>query len=96
VTLYGTDGGAKIGVENYATEDTLRIYSDVGGAPAEIRPQVLRGQGHRAVVRDFVSTIRGGDWTSHVGRDGLARARIIDACYQSALEGREVPVLDLL
>jgi predicted dehydrogenase len=96
VTLYGTDGGAEIGVHNYATEDTLRIYTDVGGAAAEIRPEVRRGLGHRAVVRDFVETIRGGDWSAHVGRDGLARARIIDACYQSALEGREVPVLDLL
>ena len=96
VTLYGTDGGAQIGVENYATDDTLRIYTDVAGAPAEVRPQLVRGEGHRAVVRDFVGNIRGGDWSAHVGRDGLARARIIDACYQSALEGREVQVLDLL
>jgi predicted dehydrogenase len=96
VTLYGTDGGAEIGVKNYATEDTLRIYTDVSGAPAEIRPQVMRGGGHMTVVREFVEAIRSGDWSAHVGRDGLARARIIDACYQSALEGREVEVVDLL
>ena len=96
VTLYGTDGGAEIAVPNYATEGTLRIFADVGGSAAEIRPEVRRGGGHAAVVRDFVATIHGGDWSAHVGRDGLARARIIDACYASALEGREVPVLDLL
>ncbi|MET9022883.1 Gfo/Idh/MocA family oxidoreductase [Actinopolymorpha sp. NPDC004070] len=94
VSLYGTDGGAEIGVENYASEDTLRIYTDVAGAPAEVRPRVVRGEGHRAVVRDFVGVIRGGDWSAHTGRDGLARARIIDACYLSSLEGREVPVVE--
>ncbi|WP_020575255.1 Gfo/Idh/MocA family protein [Actinopolymorpha alba] len=92
VALYGTDGGAQISVENYAREDTLRIYTDVAGAPAEVRPRVLPGEGHRAVVREFVNLIRGGDWSAHVGRDGLARAQIIDACYLSALEGREVLV----
>jgi predicted dehydrogenase len=99
VTLYGTDGGAEIAVPNYATEGTLRIFADVGEVPAEVRPEVRRprrGGGHASVVRDFVATIRGGDWSAHVGRDGLARARIIDACYASAMEGREVPVLDLL
>lgn len=90
VTLYGDRGGAEIRVQNYATEDTLRIYSDVGGVPAEINPLVTRGEGHVAVVRDFVNAIRGGDWAAHVGREGLRRSQIIDACYQSAREGREV------
>lgn len=93
VELFGTDGGAKIAVENYAKEDTLRLYTDVAGVPAEVRPRVSRAEGHRAVVREFVETIRGGDWSSHVGREGLARTRIIDACYASAMEGREVAVV---
>lgn len=92
VELFGTDGGAKIGVENYTHEDTLRIYTDVGGVPAEVRPRVTRGEGHRAVVREFIDAIRGGDWSGHAGRHGLARTRIIDACYKSAQEGREVAV----
>lgn len=90
VELYGTDGGAKIDVRNYAVEDTLRIYSDVAGAPAEVRPALERGMGHRGVVREFVDILRGGDWSSHVGHEALARTRIIEACYTSALEGREV------
>ncbi|WP_115849177.1 Gfo/Idh/MocA family protein [Thermasporomyces composti] len=96
VTLFGTDGGAEIAVKNYQNEDTLRIYTDVAGEPAVVRPVVPRSGGHAAVVRDFVAAIRGGDWSSHVGRDGLARARIIDACYESALKGTEVAVVDRL
>jgi predicted dehydrogenase len=90
VTLFGNDGGAQIAVENYNWEDTLRIYTDVAGVPGEVRPRVGRGEGHAKVVRDFVEAIRGGDWAAHTGREGLRRTRIIDACYASAREGREV------
>jgi predicted dehydrogenase len=92
VTVYGTEGGAEITVLNYGWEDTLRIYTDVAGAPAVIAPQVTKGEGHLGVVRDFVATVRGGDWAAHDGSDGLRRTRIIDACYASAQAGREVTV----
>lgn len=92
VELYGTEGGGKIAVSNYANEDTLRIYSDVGGVPAEVRPKVSRGEGHRAIVRSFVEAIREGDWAEHAGREGLVRSKVIDAIYQSAAAGREVLV----
>ncbi len=92
VTLYGTDGGAEIAVKRYGWEDTLRIYTDLADAPAEVRPRVYRGEGHMAVVRDFVAAIRGGDWAAHTGEEGLRRTLIIDACYASAREGREVAV----
>ncbi len=94
VTLFGNDGGAEIRSRNYATDDTLRIYTDVHGEPAEIRPEVARGEGHLGVIREFVETIRSGDWSNDVGFEGLTRARIIDACYTSAREGREVPVVN--
>ncbi len=90
VTLYGTEGGGEIKVKNYSWEDTLRIYTDVADVPAEIRPKVTKVDGHLAVVRDFVQTIQAGNWSAHIGTEGLKRARIIDACYQSAQEGREV------
>jgi predicted dehydrogenase len=93
VALFGTEGGAEIAVKNYGWENTLALYGDVAGAPAVTRPRVTRGEGHQKVVRDFVEAIRGGDWSAHVGREGLRRTRIIDACYRSAREGREV-VLD--
>jgi predicted dehydrogenase len=90
VVLYGSEGGAEIAVKNYTWEDTLRIYTDVADVPAEVHPRLSKGEGHLAVVRQFVNTVRSGDWSKHIGTQGLYRTRIIDACYTSALQGREV------
>jgi predicted dehydrogenase len=90
VTLFGSDGGAQIDVRNYAQEDTLRIYTDIADTPAEIRPEVRRGEGHQAVVRSFVETVRSGEWDNQHGEEGLSRTRVIDACYASAQAGHEV------
>ena len=90
VTLYGSDGGAEIRVKNYNWEDTLRIFTDIADAPAEVRPLVTRGEGHLAVVRRFIEVVRSGDWSAHVGQEGLLRTRVIDACYASATEEREI------
>ena len=96
VTLYGTEGGAEITVKNYNWEDTLTIYTDTVGVPAEVHPRVIPGEGHNAVVRNFVAAIRGGDWAALNGQEGLLRAQIIDACYQSALQGHEVALVGML
>jgi predicted dehydrogenase len=95
VSLFGTEGGAEIDIKNYVWQDTLRIFTDTGGVPSEIRPQVSRGEGHNAVVREFVGVIRSGDWSNHVGREGLRRTQIIEACYLSAQQGREVALVDV-
>ena len=96
VTLYGTDGGAEMKVKNYGTSDTLRIYTDVAGVPAVVMPEIEPREGHYAVVRRFVETIRGNAWEGQYGEDGLNRARIIDACYASALENREVSMQEII
>ena len=83
VVCYGTESGAEIKVEDYNWQDTLRIYTDVAGVPAETRPQLTRGEGHLAMVREFISAITQGNWSAHNGTDGLYRARIVDACYVS-------------
>ncbi|HEY4384171.1 MAG TPA: Gfo/Idh/MocA family oxidoreductase [Ktedonobacteraceae bacterium] len=93
IILYGTEGGAEVKVKNYSSVDTLRIYTDVAGAPAEIAPKVQGGGLHAAVTREFIERITSGNWSLYPGRDGLRRARIIDACYASAQHGREV-ILD--
>ena len=95
VTLFGTEGGADVDIKNYAWEDTLRIYVDVDNEPAVLAPPVTKGEGHLAVVRKFLAAIDSGQWEQHSGRDGLRRAQIIDACYQSAVERREIPLTDL-
>jgi len=68
----------------------------VAGVPAVVAPEIKPREGHLGVVRRFVETIRGGDWKGHDGEDGLSRARIIDACYASALENREVSLQELI
>ncbi len=90
IVLYGTEGGAEIRVKKYEWQDTLDIYTDIAGVTATIHPQVPKGEGHITVVRNFVNTIRAGDWSSHNGTEGLRRVRVIDACYSSASQGREV------
>jgi predicted dehydrogenase len=90
VILYGTEGGAEIRVIDYGQRDTLVIYTDIEGVPTDIRPQPAEREIHTAVVRNFVNVIRSGEWAGHVGREGLARTRIIDACYRSAEAGREI------
>jgi predicted dehydrogenase len=94
VTLYGTDGGAQIDVVNYTHEDTLRIFTDIGGKPSESRPLVRKVDGHSLVASEFVQVILSGDWSQHIGREGLRRAQIIEACYQSAAQGREIVLTD--
>jgi predicted dehydrogenase len=90
LTLYGTEGGAEMKVRNYGTQDTVRIYTDVAGVPAVVVPEIEPREGHLVVVSRFVETVRSGEWEGEVGEEGLRRARIIDACYASALEHREV------
>ena len=96
VTLYGTDGGAEMKVKNYGTSDTVRIYTDVAGVPAVVAPEIAPREGHYAVVKRFIQTIWDGAWEGQHGEDGLDRARIIDACYASALQNREVSMQEII
>jgi predicted dehydrogenase len=60
-----------------------------------VTPEIEPREGHLAVVRRFVETISEGTWTGQYGEDGLDRARVIDACYASALENREVSMREI-
>ena len=94
VTVHGTEGGARIDVKNYGWQDTLTIYTDHGDVAVDIRPESVRGGGHDAAIASFIDVVRGGDWSAHVGREGLNRVRIIEACYASASEGREISLTE--
>ncbi|MDX6264348.1 MAG: hypothetical protein QOH84_6036 [Kribbellaceae bacterium] len=94
IELFGTEGGARIDVQDYTNTDTLKIFTDVGGIPAEVRPATGAGLGHRAVVSEFVAIVLSGDWSVHNGSEALARTQIIDAAYASAKAGREVVLND--
>jgi predicted dehydrogenase len=93
-TVYGTDGGAELKVHGapFPPVGQLRVFTDKDGESADYVPPVLPGRAHDAVVEDFVTAVRGEEaaWAGHDGSLALYRAQIIDACYQSALEQREV------
>ena len=93
-TVYGPDGGAELKVQGapFPPVGQLRVFTDKEGESADYVPPVLPGRAHDAVVEDFVTAVRGGEqaWGEHDGSLALYRAQIIDACYQSAREQREV------
>lgn len=93
-TVYGTDGGAELKVQGapMAEVGELKVFTDKDGENADYVPEAVPGRAHQAVVEDFVEAVRGGSeaWGQHDGSLALYRAQIIDACYQSAQEQREV------
>jgi len=92
--VYGTDGGAELKVAGNAgpEKNQLHVFKDNGVENADYVPEIGSDGMHQQVVEDFVAAVRGGEggWGQHDGSLALNRALIIDACYQSALEGREV------
>jgi predicted dehydrogenase len=88
ITIYGTEGGAELRVDETLETGRLTLFTELDGVPAvtELEPDP-RG-GHDEVVEQFLEKVR-------VGRGGngdaaSALARVVDACYTSARERREV------
>jgi predicted dehydrogenase len=89
ITLYGSEGGAELIVEDYAPSGSLQVFSDDGGTAVATRLSASPGRGHKAVVEQFVATIRSGRGGDD-GSGAAALARVVDACYRSAAEQREI------
>jgi predicted dehydrogenase len=92
VALYGADGGANIewGGLPGETYRKLSIWTEVEGVAAELNPSPPPDGGHRECVLEFLAKVRSGDFAAHRGETALTRAMVVDACYASASEGREV------
>jgi predicted dehydrogenase len=90
ITLFGTDGGAELIVDDYAPSGALRLFTDDNGASRDVRVSAEPGRGHDAVIEQFVEKVRSGDWARHDGAGAAALARVVDACYRSAAEQREI------
>ena len=90
VTLYGTEGGVELMVRNYGYENTVRVFTDVGGMPTDLAPHILKKEGRLHVIERFVAAVLDGGPRVPSAEDGLRRAEILDACYRSAGEGREI------
>lgn len=96
VTLYGSEGGASLewGGGEGLTEPyyRLKVWTEVGGIPAELSPQIPESGGHDECVTDFLAKVASGDFAAYRGEDSLTRAVVINACYTSAEAGAEVAV----
>ena len=69
------------------------LYRDVDGEIADYQPTAEPGRAHAGVVENFVRVLRDpAEWSANDGSLALTRARVIDACYQSAAENREITV----
>jgi predicted dehydrogenase len=90
ITLYGTDGGAELIVDDYAPRGDLQLFADNGGEAVSTKVPVKPGRAHKAVIEQFVDKIHAGDFRRHDGSGAAALAHIVDACYRSAAEQREV------
>lgn len=90
ITLYGTDGGAELIVDDYAPRGDLKVFADKGGEAVATKVPVRPGRAHKAVVEQFVDKIHAGDFRRYDGSGAARLAHVVDACYLSAAEQREV------
>jgi predicted dehydrogenase len=91
VTMYGSDGGASI--EWGAPDDpdrSLDIWTEKAGVPATLHPAVPPDGHHLESILDFIAKVQSADYSNHRGKQALARAVVIDACYASANKGSEI------
>ena len=90
ITMYGTDGGAELIVDDYAPRGDLKLFTDANGEAVSKQIPVRPGRAHKAVIEQFVAKVRAGDFAQHDGAGAAALARVVDACYRSAAEQREI------
>ena len=91
IELLGVEGGIRLFVPRNPSDAALTVFRDVDGRAetTEIDIEVAGGE-HPLVIREFVETVRSGEWGAHHGDFALHRTEVLDACYRSAREGREV------
>ena len=93
--VMGTEGGAELTAvgATKAQVGELHVYRDVDGDIADYRPSAEPGRAHAGVVANFVRTMADPEeWPANDGSVALRRAEVIDACYQSATENKEIVV----
>jgi predicted dehydrogenase len=91
ITLMGTEGTIELYVANYATENTLTLYSEIGGKPVITRPAVkVSRSDHEYAIAEFVRCIKEDSLPTASVEQGLTIMQMIEAVYQSAAAGREV------
>ena len=93
IELLGVDSGLRIFIPRYATEDTITLFGDEDGEHYVRKPKVTStGEGHLAVLNEFIEHVVSGEFAVHTGEYALHRTNIIDALYRSAKAGKEVTI----
>ncbi|NDH65260.1 MAG: gfo/Idh/MocA family oxidoreductase [Microbacteriaceae bacterium] len=91
--LLGVDSGLRIFIPRYATEDTITLFGDEDGEHYVRKPKITStGEGHLAVLNEFIEHVVSGEFALYTGEYALHRTNIIDALYRSAKAGKEVTV----
>ena len=90
VTLYGTEGGAELIVDDYAPSGSLRVFTDEDGAPVARSLPRSRAAGTQPWSSSSWRRSARGASREHDGAGAAALARVVDACYRSAAEQREI------
>ena len=80
--LMGEKGGAEL--------DPLRIYTEIAGTQADIKPYCPEQSGHIMEIKHFVDCIANGTALISTGEHGLEITRILNALYKSAETGQEI------
>ena len=80
--------------DSYGYDNTVRVFTDMGGAPVEIAPRLPKGKGHLHVIERFVAAVLDSAPPIPSAEEGLRRVDVIAACYDSAQTGREVVIAD--
>jgi predicted dehydrogenase len=88
VTVYGADGGAGITWVPTSSHRSFEVWTEHDGDPKREQPELPPDGDHREAVADFIDLVQSGQPSP--GRHILTRSVIIDACYASAEQGREV------
>lgn len=91
-TIYGTEGGCELDVPNYTDRDTVTYYTESGGQPVVVKPNIITRGGHDRAVAHFVDCIKTGTPPEASGEQGMKLMSIIDGLYESARTGREVVI----
>ncbi len=91
--LHGTSGGAELHNPEMKGTDVLRVQGELFGTQMEFAP-VLRESGipsHRNELKHFIDVCLGRAEPQITMEQGYIGVRLIEAIYESALSGREVP-----
>ena len=90
ITLYGTEGGAELFVRNYATENTVRLFTDIDGVASDTAIPVRSSEERSGLIDRFVDAVLGRGPADPSALEGLRRTAVLEACYASAAAGREL------